>query len=302
MLKKNVSTSRKLADLETDAARLLWTWLLPHLDVAGRFSGEPDVVKGSVVPRLKHMTVEMVDIYLEELDEAGLIRIYTVDGERYLELCRFEDFQNLRTDHEAESKIPKPPKNKEDSNSGSSPGVLREFSGHLEDKDKDKDEDKDKPEDAGSDIILTQLLIELMLLNNPESAIIKKLTPKRKAEWVRSCRLLREADSRTPEQIEAVIRFSQDDDFWKSNILCMPKLREKWDQLWMKAKNPGRWGESRVSQIGKSDKKADAEYWAERLAKEKELRASGLDEAAIRAGMVEWSQESYDRRKAKEAL
>jgi len=87
-----------------------------------------------------------------------------------------------------------------------------------------------------TDIKLVQLLIDLMLENNPESSTIKRLTPKRQEEWIRQCRLLRERDGRTPEQIEAIIRFSQVDSFWKGNILSMPKLREKWDQLFMKAK------------------------------------------------------------------
>jgi hypothetical protein len=86
------------------------------------------------------------------------------------------------------------------------------------------------------DIRLTQLLIDLMQENNPESSILKRLTPDRQAEWIDQCRLLRERDKKTPEEIERVIRFSQSDSFWKSNILSMPKLREKWDTLWLKAK------------------------------------------------------------------
>lgn len=85
------------------------------------------------------------------------------------------------------------------------------------------------------DVKLVQLLIDLMLRNNPGSSIIKRLTPERQADWIRQCRLLREADGKSPEEIERVIAFSQTDSFWKSNILSMPKLREKWDQLWMKA-------------------------------------------------------------------
>jgi hypothetical protein len=145
MLKKNVSTSKKLSSLKSDSSRLVWTWLLAHLDVAGRFSGEPDVVKGSVVPRLKHLSEKRVEEILKELNDASLIRIYRVDGEKYLELTRFEDFQNLRVDREGESKIPEPIDNKEDrdNKSGSSPGVVRESSTALRDRDKDKDKLKE---------------------------------------------------------------------------------------------------------------------------------------------------------------
>jgi hypothetical protein len=52
---------------------------------------------------------------------------------------------------------------------------------------------------------------------------------------------LRETDNRTEADIEKVIRFSQGDSFWKNNILSMPKLREKWDTLWMKAGRTDGW-------------------------------------------------------------
>jgi hypothetical protein len=86
------------------------------------------------------------------------------------------------------------------------------------------------------DVRLVQLLIDLMVRNNPDSSIIKRLTPDRQAEWIKQCRLLRESDEKKIEDIEAVIRFSQDDKFWQSNILSMSKLREKFDQLWLKAR------------------------------------------------------------------
>lgn len=110
----------------------------------------------------------------------------------------------------------------------------------VENEDEDEDSSsslitKEKVSDQ-TDVYLVQLLIDLMLQNNPESSILKRLTPSRQNDWINQCRLLREADGRTPEQIEAVIRFCQTDSFWKSNILSMPKLREKWDTLWMKAK------------------------------------------------------------------
>ena len=99
----------------------------------------------------------------------------------------------------------------------------------------DTNTETDSP--ASEDVRLVQLFIDLMLKNNPESSIVKRLTPERQAQWITQCRLLREADNKTIEEIEALIRWSQADPFWKTNILSIPKLREKWDQLWMKAKH-----------------------------------------------------------------
>ena len=86
------------------------------------------------------------------------------------------------------------------------------------------------------DLILVQLLIDLIQKNNPKSKV-GSLTERVQKTWIDQCRLLREADKRTPEEIETVIRWCQEDEFWKVNILSMPKLREKFDQLWMKSQS-----------------------------------------------------------------
>ena len=42
-------------------------------------------------------------------------------------------------------------------------------------------------------------------------------------------------DGRTPEQVSAAIDWCQANDFWRSNVLSMPKLREKYDQMRLQA-------------------------------------------------------------------
>ena len=108
MLKKNISTSRKLSELKSDSARLLYTWLLPHLDIEGRFSANPYVVKGYIVPRLTTMTPEKIEEFLHELSQKKLIILYEVNEDKYLEFTKFSDFQSLREDREAKSDIPNP--------------------------------------------------------------------------------------------------------------------------------------------------------------------------------------------------
>jgi len=106
------------------------------------------------------------------------------------------------------------------------------------------DEDEKDPDDENIlakekniiDVKLTQKLVNMMVENNPKSSIINRLTPLRQADWINSCRLMRERDKRTQEEIDAMIEFSQNHSFWKANILSMPKLREKFDQLWLQAK------------------------------------------------------------------
>lgn len=49
--------------------------------------------------------------------------------------------------------------------------------------------------------------------------------------WRDAARLLLDKDDRTEEQVAAAIDWCQADEFWRSNVLSMPKLREKYDQL-----------------------------------------------------------------------
>ena len=49
--------------------------------------------------------------------------------------------------------------------------------------------------------------------------------------WRREARLLLDSDGRDLTQALRVIDWCQQDSFWKSNVLSMPKFREKYDQL-----------------------------------------------------------------------
>lgn len=55
--------------------------------------------------------------------------------------------------------------------------------------------------------------------------------------WQDAARRLIDVDGYTPEEITRVIDWCQADDFWKSNILSMTKLREKFTALKLKADN-----------------------------------------------------------------
>lgn len=63
--------------------------------------------------------------------------------------------------------------------------------------------------------------------------------------WRREARLLIDKDGRTPDQVLTAIAWCQADTFWRANVLSMPKLREKYDQLRLAAQRqqtaaPGR--------------------------------------------------------------
>lgn len=69
-----------------------------------------------------------------------------------------------------------------------------------------------------------QHLVDRIVANGSKRPTITK-------GWRTAARLLIDKDGRTEQQVHNAIDWSQGDAFWKSNILSMPKLREKYDQL-----------------------------------------------------------------------
>lgn len=59
--------------------------------------------------------------------------------------------------------------------------------------------------------------------------------PRITKRWQDAARLMIDRDGRTPDQIHAAINWIDGDDFWRANILGMPKLRDKWDTLKLQA-------------------------------------------------------------------
>lgn len=59
--------------------------------------------------------------------------------------------------------------------------------------------------------------------------------PRITKKWLDSARLMIDRDGRTPDQIHAAIDWVHNSEFWRANILSIPKLREKWDTLKLQA-------------------------------------------------------------------
>jgi len=75
---------------------------------------------------------------------------------------------------------------------------------------------------------LSELLYSLILKNNPKA---KKPNLQ---SWSKHIDLALRVDNRSAADLEKVIRWCQQDDFWASNILSTQKLRKQFDQLWTK--------------------------------------------------------------------
>ncbi len=63
--------------------------------------------------------------------------------------------------------------------------------------------------------------------------------------WRDAARLMLDNDGRTEEEIHGAIEWCQADEFWRANVLSMPKLREKYDQLRLQAQRQPKGAASR---------------------------------------------------------
>lgn len=75
--------------------------------------------------------------------------------------------------------------------------------------------------------ILSSLLLEKIRTNN------HKFKEPNLNTWCSEMDKILRIDKRPPEDIEAVIRWCQEDDFWHKNILSPSKLRKQFDKLYM---------------------------------------------------------------------
>jgi hypothetical protein len=137
---------------------------------------------------------------------------------------------------------------------------------------------KDRPESDRQDVdALCMKLAALMRHNDPKAKI-----PDTETKWKRwqdAARLLIDADERHFEEAVAVLEFSQADEFWKGNILSMPKFREKYMQL--RAKWIGSRQRAQAA-VATSQQPTTADLMA---AYERRDAAGGTDERRRRAGV-----------------
>jgi len=224
MLNKSISVDEEVAKL-SEKAIILFTFCIPHLDVDGKISANVDILKGVVVPYLKNFTKKKIEKCIQELAKSPLVLLYGSEH-KYMQFLGFNSNQKINKEREAPSEIPDPPPELLKSKSRSTPAKVKlNLSKVNLSKDKSSCSENPKPEFSER----AKKLKSLMLQNNPKAKIPKSLD-----DWANGVRLMVEQDKRTLEEIDKVIEWSQKDDFWKTNILSMGKLRKQFDQLTMK--------------------------------------------------------------------
>ena len=96
---------RALARCSVDA-RYLFVGLIGHADDAGRLEADPVLLRSLVFPYDEGVAPHYVEGLLGELAEAGVVRLYEVEGDPYLALPAFPRYQRVRR---PDSRLPAPP-------------------------------------------------------------------------------------------------------------------------------------------------------------------------------------------------
>ena len=106
IIRESIQTSRTVNALSDFDYRIM-TYLWVYVDDFGRGSADPDLLIGRVFPRLKGITKPKLASALVRLEKAGMITLYTVNGEKYLVFVNWNKYQTPRAKI---SKYPAPPR------------------------------------------------------------------------------------------------------------------------------------------------------------------------------------------------
>lgn len=102
-IKRSICTSADIDKL-TWFAEVLFYRLIVNCDECGRFDGRESVIKGTLFPLKRNLTLKNINDAVLQLESAGLIQRYTVGGEPFLYLPTWSRYQRVRY----EGKYPAP--------------------------------------------------------------------------------------------------------------------------------------------------------------------------------------------------
>lgn len=207
-------------------ARLLFIGLITQADDDGRLRGDLRLLRAKIYPYDEGLTAKEIQSWIDELAGLGLVQVYE-RGYTYLCLPSFRDNQVINKP--VPSRIPAPDAGetviREDYGSPTV-GLREDYDGEGKGRE-GKGTSGKSPDDASisrENNPLSFLLADLVEGNGSKRPTVSK-------EWARDERLLISKDGRDPKLAEALIRWAQDDEFWRSNVLSMPKFRKQFDRL-----------------------------------------------------------------------
>lgn len=229
-IKPEFYRSADIADLCIED-RLLFIGVWSYVDDNGVGRDEEDLVVTDLFAKDYFKdpvaTLARVSTGLARLADAGLVVRYKVEGRSYLQVTNWGRHQKIDRPNK-----PRYPRSDADGAeiAATLASVATNPSWGAEDQRIRGSEDQSSTSGTADaaprpDVdSLCSLLADLIEANGSKRPNVTK-------RWKDAARLMLDTDERALAEAEGVIRWSQSDEFWKTNILSMPKLREKYDQL-----------------------------------------------------------------------
>ena len=242
----------------SDADRLLFIGLWSYVDDHGRGRDDVALIVAALFPHDMvadpRDTVAKVRDGLARLSEANLILRYTVASRTYFLVTGWGKHQ--RVDKPKVSRIPEP--TEEENGTFPQNDAIRESVAKVRD-DVATPRDTLAPgtgeqgnrgtgEQGNSEAIDD---VDLRAVEDPRpdvdavcdamAASVQRRTgrtPRVTATWRTQARLMIDRDGRTVEEITRIIDWTEGNDFWRANILSVPKLRQKFDTLRLQSQRP----------------------------------------------------------------
>lgn len=249
-IKPEFFTSLTIGDLSFEQ-RLTFAGLWTHCDDEGRCVDDARLIKAALWA-LDDRTAADVEGDLAALTESSLITRYVVNGKRYMSVSGWREHQRINRPTpskipppEQANSTPEPPLTSRDDDSANTHAQLSEDSRPERNREQGKEQgtgnrnssselaprDPD-PAPLRDDVErLCEHLADRIEGNGSKRPTITKT-------WRNAARLLLDKDGRTEDQVHTAIDWCQDNDFWRGNVLSMPKLREKYDTLRLQAARP----------------------------------------------------------------
>lgn len=161
--------------------------------------------------------------FLKELENGGRItketELKNVAVTSLISITNYDQYQNCGTEDGTEDDTVNGPK--------TVPKTVLE-----QEVKKGKKEKKEKPAPSSEALRLSERLAGLILDNSPHnSSLIEGKRAASVLRWAEDLDKLNRIDKQSWEHIEEVMDWSQQDEFWKSNILSGGALRKSYDRL-----------------------------------------------------------------------
>ena len=238
ILKESICTSDNMNELSPEEESFFYR-LLVNCDDYGRFDARPTILRAKCFPlKIDKIKDTQIEKWLGSLVANRLIDIYTVSGISYLQVSTWERHQQIRAKR---SKYPSI-----DNRDTSSDNIGNQMIADDSKCPRNPIQSNPNPIRIQSSEVseevtgLTELLKTLILTNDPKGKVPSDLN-----KWATEIDKINRIDGRSFAEIEEVIRFCQEDSFWKTNILSAGSLREKFSKLYLKMQNGGQNGANR---------------------------------------------------------